>query len=584
LYFQLYVSLKGDPRLRPFGRLIAIIRLRPAKMLVAGGPASPDNLGNLVQAEAGRTEAKQGANRAFFAHLLPLNTAPAGFDASRDLPKGFVKFLMPLHREFTPRHRILIDKRAQALDAAHKGDLPDYLPPSKANQCNWHIDLPAWCEDQRNQMTGPADDAELVVKMLNSGAPGVMLDLEDSMANAWPHLMGGIQNILAALKGELSYFDSKRQRTVAIAPSKTAIWIRPRGLRLRQAGVLQSEEISASLFDVATIAFHVNPSDLKHPLTFYIPKSESAEEALWWRDLFQAIASALGWPAHSIKCMALVESHPLAYQMEEFAYNLRDHLLGLNLGRWDYMASLAHFNFEDSRWVLPDRNTIPHDVAFFQNLRTLMPEICHKHGLLAIGGMTALYPSREDAELNARALDVLRADKRNEANSLMDGAWTGHPDQNEIAVSQFPAPNQIHSRPVNAELHRDLRPIPSGAGKHTLAGTRAAVRTVIRYRHGVLRGRGASLLDGYMEDLATDRIYRIMIAQRMNHRSAVRILDEDGKSLAHTPELISHLFDEELKRILRELPADSGTSDTELFTQARVLSEQMILSREFDPN
>jgi len=27
-------------------------------------------------------------------------------------------------------------------------------------------------------------------------------------------------------------------------------------------------------------------------------------------------------------------SHPLAYQMEEFLYHLRDHILGLNLGRW----------------------------------------------------------------------------------------------------------------------------------------------------------------------------------------------------------------------------------------------------------
>jgi len=34
---------------------------------------------------------------------------------------------------------------------------------------------------------------------------------------------------------------------------------------------------------------------------------------------------------------------------------------------------------------------------------------------------------------------------------------------------------------------------------------------VIRYRHGVLNGRGASLLDGYMEDLATDRIYRLNV-------------------------------------------------------------------------
>jgi len=31
----------------------------------------------------------------------------------------------------------------------------------------------------------------------------------------------------------------------------------------------------------------------------------------------------------------------------------------------------------------------------------------------------------------------------------------------------------------------------------------------MRYRNGVLNGKGASLLDGYMEDLATDRIYRL---------------------------------------------------------------------------
>jgi len=155
------------------------------------------------------------------------------------------------------------------------------------------------------------------------------------------------------------------------------------------------------------------------------------------------VAVLKGLPKNAIKCMALAESRPLAFQMEAFAWNLRDHIVGLNPGRWDYMASLIHFNLEDPEWVLPDRNTIPHNVAFFQNLRNLMPEICHKHGMLAISGMTALYPSREDAELNRRALQVLAEDKKNEANSLMDGGWTGHPDQNEIAVSQFPAPNQL---------------------------------------------------------------------------------------------------------------------------------------------
>jgi len=331
------------------------------------------------------------------------------------------------------------------------------------------------------------------------------------------------------------------------------------------------------------VAYQIDFSALKHPLCIYIPKSESADEALWWRDLFQMIARLKGLPVNSIKCMALIESHPLAYQMEEFAWNLRDHILGLNLGRWDYMASLIHFNLENPEWVLPDRNTIPHNVAFFQNLRTLLPDICHKHGMLAIGGMTALYPSREDAELNARALKVLAEDKKNESLCLMDGAWTGHPDQNEIAVSQFPIPNQIQERPANANPHPDLRPLPTGVGKRTLAGTRAAIRTVIRYRNGVLEGRGASLLSGYMEDLATDRIYRLMIAQRIKHADKVEVLDDNGAPIRHTPQLIHDLFDEELDLLLRE---NAKSTDPQLATtlrEARGMSEEMIRRAEFNP-
>ena len=412
-------------------------------------------------------------------------------------------------------------------------------------------------------MTGPADDAELVVKMLNSGAPGVMLDLEDSMANTWPNLTIGVDNIVAALKGELTYFDAKRNRTTGINESNTVTFVRPRGLHLNQGGIFKNELMSASLFDVAIVAYQADVR-LRHPLSFYIPKSESAEEALWWRDLFRAIEDAKGLARGHIKCMALVESHPLAYRMEEFIYHLRDHILGLNLGRWDYMASLIHFNLEDPEWVLPDRNTIPHDVPFFQNLRELLAETCHKHGILAIGGMTALYPSRTDRELNERALRVLAADKKNEANCLMDGAWTGHPDQNEIAVQQFPFPNQVNARKPDAPVHPDLRPSPKGIGEITESGTRAAIRTVIRYRNGVLNGKGASLLDGYMEDLATDRIYRLMIAQRTKHRPEV------------TRDVVTRMFDEELDRILQELPPKTDVPVIENYKTARRISESLI--------
>jgi malate synthase len=512
--------------------------------------------------------------------LAKINHPTAGFDPQHDLPQGFLEFLEPLHRRFAPWQQSLIDERKRVLEGSLRGENPTHRFPGDAVRRNWRIELPEWCRDQRNQMTGPADDADLVVKMLNSGAPGVMLDLEDSLVNEWEHQRLGVENILQALRGTLTYFDKKRDKVVGIEPRATVIWIRPRGLHIQQGGIFGEELTSASLFDVASIVYRIKAAELKHPLAFYIPKSESAEEALWWRDLFQALAETRGWPRDYIKCMALVESHPLAFQMEEFLYNLRDHILGLNLGRWDYMASLIHFNLDDPEWVLPDRNTIPSNVAFFQNLRELLPEICHKRGALAIGGMTALFPSREDQELNARALTALEKDKKNEANSLMDGAWTGHPDQNQIAIEQFPFPNQLQARRAQGERYPNLRPVPKNVGQHTLDGTRAAVRTVIRYRNGVLNGKGASLLDGYMEDLATDRIYRLMIAQRLRHNGPVPVTD-DGEVVVHTPELVSRLFDEELEKLVANPGRDLGTADT--FREAGRISEAMILNEEFDP-
>ncbi len=507
------------------------------------------------------------------------------FDPHSAVSSDFLQFLLPLHKEFTPRQQVFIAERERLLAEAHQGKMPNHLPASEATLTDWRVDLPSWCHDQRNQMTGPADDAELVIKMLNSGAPGVMLDLEDSTANEWQHLRVGIQNILSALRGDLTYFDAKRGKSVGIEPGGTVVWLRPRGLHISQADVIpgRDEKIAAPLFDMAAIVYSIDPDELKHPLSFYIPKTESAEEGLWWRDVFRALARAKGLPDDYIKCMALVESHPLAYQIEEFAFNLKDHILGLNLGRWDYMASLIHFNLFDHRWVLPDRNTIPHNVAFFQRLRDLLVYICHKRGLLAIGGMTALYPSRVDAELNERALKILAEDKKNEADCLMDGAWTGHPDQNEIAVRQFPYPNQKFAIKSSIERYPDLRPVPNGVGTLSLNGTRAAVRTVIRYRNGVLNGKGASLLDGYMEDLATDRIYRLMIAQRTINRNKVKLAIAGGDRVPQTPELVSRLFDEELERILNELAPGSDQSEIEKYRQARQISEEMIVHHRFNP-
>jgi len=195
-----------------------------------------------------------------------------------------------------------------------------------------------------------------------------------------------------------------------------------------------------------------------------------------------------------------------------------------------------------------------------------MPEVCHKRGMLAIGGMTALYPSREDPELNARALAILEKDKKNEADQSNGRSV----DRTSRSESDCDRPVSISPTSCMQGGHRqkrypDLRPAPTGVGARTVAGTRAAVRTAIRYRNGVLNGKGASLLDGYMEDLATDRIYRLMIAQRMRHNSVV---DDAGKIVAHTPEFITQLFDEELEKLLANPGRDLGTVVTFRESQA----------------
>jgi len=173
-----------------------------------------------------------------------------------------------------------------------------------------------------------------------------------------------------------------------------------------------------------------------------------------------------------IKCMALVESHPLAFQMEEFLYNLRGHILGLNLGRWDYMASLIHFQICAIQVGAPDRNTIPHNVPFFSKSPRVDAGSLSQAGNVGHRWNDGAIPSREDAETEyARALAALEKDKKNEADSLMDGAWTGHPDQNQIALDQFPFPNQLH-----------------GAGPQA-----DAIRICVRHRPVWERGRSAGL-------------------------------------------------------------------------------------------
>ena len=224
---------RGPREMRPGG-------LEPPT-LALGVPCSIQlsygRMGGHLPVAKGRVMQTQIGSEAATTHIPPMSSAPAGFSIERDLPEGFAAFYRPLHDAFTARQQAAIVSRAKVLAASIAGQKPAYPTPGPA-QGDWRIELPAWCADQRNQMTGPADDHELGVKMLNSGAPGVMIDLEDSMANDFAHTLEGIDNTVKMYYGELTYVDKKRGgNVVGIKPSSTVLWTRVRGLHLSQAGI-----------------------------------------------------------------------------------------------------------------------------------------------------------------------------------------------------------------------------------------------------------------------------------------------------------------------------------------------------------
>lgn len=518
-------------------------------------------------------------------HIIPPNWAT---DLTA-LPDGFIPFLHLFVERFTSWQQHFVGYRGDVLAAAHGGRMPTY--PKKRGGRTWRVRLPDWCTDQRNQMTGPADDAALAVKMMNSGSPGVMIDFEDSGRNDWDTLMRGHRNAVEAVCRRLKYRDYKKGCTVGIGQSSTVLWTRVRGLHLHQyglgplLGMTEDAPIPAALFDVALHCFMVancgSVETLNHPLCFYIPKTEGYEEADWWEQLFSAMEEALGWKAGFIKCMALVESLPMAYGCEEFARRLKRRILGLNFGRWDYLASLIHFTEALPEWKLMNRNDIPHNAPFLQQVRRHMVNVCHRHGILAIGGMTALYPDRQDPEFNATALEALRVDKQNEAAMGCDGAWTGHPDQNDIAVAQFPAPNQLDFVHEGVD-HPDLLVLPETMAEPTETGTIQSIRAAILYRAGVLAGRGATLLFGRMEDLATDRICRAECGRRIRHKTL--LVDGDGALVPLTEERFVVLLDEVLNDLLENPPQRVPRSLLPHIVTAGYMTRDLVLSRQLDPH
>ncbi len=478
---------------------------------------------------------------------------PAIDRADEILTPEALQFLTELHHRFAgTRHDRLADRQRRRYEIGNGRD-PKFREDTRAirEDPSWRVAGPGpGLEDRRVEITGPTDP-KMTINALNSGARVWLADQEDATSPTWQGVIGGQISLHDAIRGELSYTSPEGKRYEVTAERTPTIVMRPRGWHLVEKHIRftdahgQSGAASGSLVDFGLYAFH-NASELiangQGPY-FYIAKLESSEEAKLWDDVFTFTEQRLGLAHGVIRATVLIETLPAAFEMEEILYAMKDHIAGLNAGRWDYIFSIIkNYRGRGARFVLPDRSEVTMTVPFMRAYTELLVKSCHKRGAHAIGGMSAFIPNRRDAEVTARAEEKVRADKHREASDGFDGTWVAHPDLIPIAQAEFDAvlgdrPNQVDRQRDDVEVTAaQLLDVHIGR-EITESGVRDNVSVGLRYIEAWLRGIGAVAIDNLMEDAATAEISRSQIWQwiHQDQRTAdgTRITREWVRDLIH---------------------------------------------------
>jgi malate synthase len=497
------------------------------------------------------------------------------------LTKDALAFIGELHRKFDSRRRELLAQRREMQKRFDSGTLPDFLADTRAvREGDWKIaPLPKDLHDRRVEITGPVD-RKMVINALNSGANVFMADFEDACSPYWDNLIEGQLNLKDRWDGKLAFVDPETKKSYRLGDDPAVLIVRPRGWHLPENHVLvDGKPMSGALFDFGLYLFH----NAKQAIAagsgpyFYLPKLETHREARLWNDVFVFAQQELGLRPRTIKATVLIETLPAAFEMDEILYELRDHIAGLNAGRWDYIFSFIKRLGKNERFLTPDRAAMTMDKAFLVAYAKLLVKTCHRRGAFAMGGMAAQIPVRDNEEANNTAFAKVRADKEREAHQGHDGTWVAHPGLVPVAREVFdrlmPNANQVDKPRGDVQVARDEL-LTVHTGKRTEAGLRENIRVGVQYIEAWLQGRGAVPLYNLMEDAATAEISRAQIWQWMYHGAKLA----DGRTV--TPDLFREICKDEMAKVREAI--GPATYDGGRFKDAVRLFTEMSLAREFE--
>jgi malate synthase len=490
-------------------------------------------------------------------------------------------FLAGLHRRFNRRRLELLVRRMGRQEDFDAGKLPDFIADTKSiRDGDWKVaPIPADLLDRRVEITGPVD-RKMIVNALNSGAKVFMADFEDASSPMFANMVEGQANLKDRWTGKIDFTDPATGKSYAVKSDPAVLMVRPRGWHLPERHIaVDGEEMSGSLFDFGLYVFHCAKAQMAAGATpaFYLPKLESHLEARLWDEVFSHAERELGVPHGSFKATVLIETLPAAFEMDEILYELKDHIVGLNCGRWDYIFSLIKRLGKNPAFLTPDRSEMTMGKAFLSAYSHLLIKTCHRRGAFAMGGMAAQIPVKGDKAANEQAFAKVRADKEREARNGHDGTWVAHPDLVLIAMEVFdrlmPGPNQLSVKRDDVHVtQKDL--IEVHKGKRTEEGLRENIRVGVQYIEAWLRGRGAVPIYNLMEDAATAEISRAQVWQWLHLKARL----DDGREA--TPALFKEALKGEMERVKGEVGAKAF--DGGRFKDAIKLFSDMSLADQFD--
>jgi malate synthase len=512
-------------------------------------------------------------------NIQVLGEVPASY--KNILTPEALEFLAYLEMKFREKRYSILVKRQRIQERLDNGELDNILAEIPSTLGDWKVThIPADLQDRRVEITGPVD-RKMIVNALNSGARVFMADFEDASSPSWDNMISGQVNLYDAIRRQIN-FTTDNGKLYELNEKTAVLKVRPRGWHLEEKHMLiNGEPLSASLVDFGLYFFHNAAELLKRGSGpyFYLPKLESHLEARLWNEVFEAAQEFLGIPQQTIKVTVLIETIFGALEMENILYELKDHIVALNAGRWDYIFSVIKKFRNQKDFILPDRSQVTMSVPFMKAYAGLLVETCHKRGAHAIGGMSAFIPAKEES-VNQQARQKVKEDKQREASMGYDGTWVAHPFLVDIAESIFSqvfGEGNLHQKDKEFEPRnytaKDLLDVRIEGSTVTEQGVRTNINVGILYLESWLNGVGAAALYNLMEDAATAEISRAQLWQWIKNE----VETQEGQPI--TAEYYHKLKEEEMMKIKELLGVERSAAKT--LEQASELMDKLVLSHSF---